>query len=91
MNLDLFPFAIAFAVLAAAVIALFAYRLHVAHTEDDTLHVLDDIAAKQVAVANKLERIDRWGKWLTAFTVVFGALVGAFYAYRMFLGHISGA
>jgi len=58
----------------------------VASHEDDTLHVLQGgPIGEQVAVANKLEQIDKWGKILTVIAVVFGLLVGAAYVYQVWV------
>jgi hypothetical protein len=85
MNLNLFPFEVLFAIMALAVIALIVARKVIASHEDDTLHVMDGDAAMvphQREIAHKLEVIDRWGKSLTAFTVIFGLIVGALWVYQ---------
>jgi hypothetical protein len=40
---------------------------------------------QQVAIANKLDQIDKWGKILTVIAVVFGLLVGAAYVYQVWV------
>jgi hypothetical protein len=86
MNLDLRPFFVLWIVLATAVIALIVRRKMVASHEDDTLHVLQGgPIGEQVAVANKLEQIDKWGKILTVIAVAFGLLVGAAYVYQVWV------
>jgi uncharacterized membrane protein len=86
MSLDLRPFFVLWIVLATAVIALIVRRKMVASHEDDTLHVLQGGAlTQQVAVAQKLELIDKWGKILTVIAVVFGLLVGAAYVYQVWV------
>jgi hypothetical protein len=85
MNLNLFPFAVIFAFMAAGVIALIVVRKRISAGEDDTLHVMEGDAAMiphQQAIAHKLEVIDRWGKSLTALTVVFGLTLGALWVYQ---------
>ena len=85
MNLNLFPFIVLWAVMAAGVIGLIVYRKKVAAGEDDTLHVMDGdagMAQRQAVVAHKLEAIDRWGKTLTVVAVVFGIIVGGLYVYQ---------
>jgi hypothetical protein len=85
MNLNLYPFVVVFALMAAAVIALIITRKLVASAEDDTLHVMEGDAAmipRQQAIAHKLEVIDRWGKSLTVLTIVFGLVIGALWVYQ---------
>lgn len=85
MNLNLFPFAVLFTIMALAVIALIVVRKRVAAGEDDTLHVMEGDAAMiphQEEIAHKLAVIDRWGKSLTAVTVVFGLALGALWVYQ---------
>lgn len=83
-TLNLLPFAVIWAVLAAIVIFLIMYRRKVAHEEDDTLRVLEggDAITRQVSVAKKLEQIDRWGKTLTIVTLVYGVAIGVSYVYQ---------
>jgi hypothetical protein len=85
MNLNLFPFAVLWAVMAIGVLALIVIRRKIATGEDDTLHVMEGDAAMiphQQEIAHKLEVIDRWGKSLTALTVVFGLIVGGLWVYQ---------
>jgi hypothetical protein len=85
MNLNLLPYALVWGVLAAVVIALIVYRKMVASHEDDTLHVLDGeakVIPEQMAIAQRLERIDRWGKLMTVIAIVYGLAVGAAYVYQ---------
>ena len=85
MNLNLFPFAVLFAVMALAVIALIVVRKRISSGEDDTLHVMEGDAAMiphQQEIAHKLEVIDRWGKSLTVLTVVYGLAIGALWVYQ---------
>ena len=60
------PFIVLWALLALTVLALFVWRKTVASKEDDSLHVLDGAAVEksveQIAVAQKLDVIDKWGK-----------------------------
>lgn len=85
MNLNLFPFAVLWAIMAIGVIALIVIRKRIASGEDDTLHVMEGDAAMiphQKEIAHKLEVVDRWGKSLTVLTVVFGLIVGALWVYQ---------
>jgi hypothetical protein len=83
-TLNLLPFAVIWAILAAIVIFLIVYRRRVAHQEDDTLRVLEgsDAITQQVSIAKKLEQIDRWGKTLTVVALVYGVAVGVSYIYQ---------
>lgn len=86
MHLDLRPFIGVEILLAVAVIVMIAWRKAVARGEDDTLHVLQGNALpNQMAVAHKLDAIDKWGKTLTVVAVVFGLLVGAIYVYQVWM------
>lgn len=70
--------------LAVVVGVLAIYRNMMASHEDETIHVLDgdtpQIAA-QVKLSHKLEAIERWGKILTAFVVIYGLGIAAMYLY----------
>jgi hypothetical protein len=84
--MSLIPLVILWMVLAVAVLALFLWRKAVARDEDDNLHVLDGASvqksAVQIAVAQKLELIDKWGKIATVVTVVYGVLLGGLFVYQ---------
>jgi hypothetical protein len=84
MSLNLLPFLVLWAVLAAVVLLMIAYRAAVARHEDDSLHVIHGASAvpQQATVSERLETIDKWGKRLTVITIVFGLLLGAVYAYQ---------
>jgi hypothetical protein len=72
--------------MAIAVMALIVWRKNVARNEDDQLHVLQSgPVAQQAAVAHKLEVIDRWGKIVTAVTVIYGVLLAALYVYQIWV------
>jgi len=80
------PFAVAWAFLVIAVILLAAYRRMTALHEDDYLHVSEGEAQaipKQVALASKLEVLDRWGKILTIVSVATGVVLGLIYLYQL--------
>lgn len=85
MNINLLPYAITWGVLALIVIALIVYRKMVASQEDATIHVLDGetrLLPHQQEVAQKLEKIDRWGKLLTVLALLYGIAVGLAYVYK---------
>lgn len=87
MNVNLFPFAVIWALLATLVLLLIVYRYVIARKEDDTLHVLHEAGSvtQQVSVAQKLEQIDRWGKVLTVVTILYGAALAGVFLYRSFM------
>jgi hypothetical protein len=85
MNLNLFPFAVSWAILALVVLALVVVRKKIASGEDDTLHVMEGDAAlipRQQKIARELETIDRWGKSLTVFAIAFGLIIGGLFVYQ---------
>lgn len=87
MTFNFVPFVISWAAFATVVIALAIYRKVVSSSEDDTLHVLHGASAtvQQVAVAHKLESIDKWGKILTVATVLYGIGIGCLYFYQLWI------
>jgi hypothetical protein len=83
VNVNLMPYFMLWVVLAAVVIAMIVWRKTVSSHEDESLHVLDaGAASQQLNVAHKLDVIDKWGKILTAVTVIFGVVLGAVYMYQ---------
>jgi hypothetical protein len=92
MNLNLYPFAVLWAILALAVLTLLLIRKKIAAGEDDTLHVMDGDAGmvpRQKKIAHELELIDRWGKSLTVIAIVFGLIVGGLFVYQGWLNASS--
>ncbi len=66
---------IVWAVLTLFVISLAVARRFTARKEDDLVHLsetAEPVIAQQLTVANKLDKIDHWGKLLTVVDVVFG-------------------
>jgi hypothetical protein len=83
VNINFLPLIVAWGVLAAAVIVLIAVRKSVARGEDEQLHVMNTAAVgNQIAVAHKLEVIDKWGKIVTAVTIAFGLLLAGLFVYQ---------
>ena len=83
MNLS--PFLVLWALLAAVVLLMMAWRQALARKENDTLHVsVADNApvVEQTVLATKLEKIDKWGKLLTIIAIVYGAILGAAYLWQ---------
>jgi len=71
--------------IASVVFGLAAYRKLVARNEDDILHVRDSEAGKiaqQSAMANRLDRVDKWGKALTVVAFVLGVFLAAAVLYQ---------
>jgi heme/copper-type cytochrome/quinol oxidase subunit 2 len=83
MNFNLLPWALSWVVLALIVIFLIVYRRTVASREDDSIHLEGSMPTEQVALAHKLEMIDRWGKGITAILVVYGLTLAGLYVYQL--------
>ena len=87
-HFNLTPFAVLWGVLALIVLTLIVIRKKIAGGEDATLHVMEGDARlipHQHEVAQKLEVVDKWGKLLTVVTVVFGAILGVWWAYQSWI------
>jgi hypothetical protein len=83
MNLNLFPFLISWSILAAVVLAMIAWRKLVARHEDRFVHVSGSASlSQQTRVAQKLDRIDKWGKTLTVVVLALGLLLAAAYFWQ---------
>jgi hypothetical protein len=86
VNVNLMPYFVLWVALAVVVIGMIVWRKTVSSQEDETLHVMDAGAlSHQVDVTHKLDVIDKWGKILTAITVVFGLVLGAIYMYQSWI------
>ena len=94
MHFDLHPFLILWLVVIAGVVVLAFRRRSVALQEDPALHLgmaHASTAAEQVAVAKKLEQIDKWVKLLIIIAVAFGVLLAAAALYKAWvLGPSTG-
>ena len=83
MNLNFVPILVVWGMLAISVLVLIVWRKAIARNEDDNVHLLHTEAVpQQVAVAHKLEVIDKWGKIVTAVTVAYGVLIAALFFYQ---------
>jgi hypothetical protein len=85
MHLVLRPFLVLWLIEIAALIVVSFWRRSVAVQEDPALHLgmaHASTAAEQLALAKKLEQIDKWMKILTVIAVVFGLLLGAAALYK---------
>ena len=86
--MNLTPWLIGWAVLATIVLVLAIWRRVIADREDDSLHVMEheeSVVNEQVAVANKLAAVDRWGKILTVIAVVYGLGLAGVYVYQSWI------
>ena len=83
MNINLMPYAIFWGVLAIVVVFLIIYRKQIASHEDDSIHLEGSVPTEQVALAHRLESIDRWGKTLTIVVAVYGVALAAIYLYQV--------
>lgn len=73
-------------ILALGVVGLALYRKLLATHEDDIVHVTSGenrLLTQQVTFAQKLEKIDFWGKSLTIVLVVYGLILGAWILYEL--------
>jgi hypothetical protein len=72
--------------MAIAVAVLAVMRKMAAKDESETLHV-DDKAFmdKQAAIAGRLEKIDHWGKIVTAVTVLYGLVLLSIQLYNTWM------
>lgn len=82
---DFLPHVIVLGVLAVMVGGLAIYRRAVAEKEDDTVHLTGSGEAlqSQMAIAAKLNKIDKWGKLLTVILVVYGLVIAGLYVMQM--------
>ena len=72
--------------LAPCVAVLALYRRMLASHEDDIVHVTSGenrVLAQQATFAQKIEKIDFWGKTLTIVLVVYGLILGAWILYQL--------
>jgi hypothetical protein len=94
MHVDLHPFLILWLIVIAGVVVLAFRRRSVALQEDPALHLgmaHASTAAEQVAVAKKLEQIDKWVKLLIVIAIAFGILLAAAALYKAWvLGPSAG-
>jgi hypothetical protein len=83
VNVNLMPYFVLWVVLAVVVVVMIVWRKAISSHEDDSLHVLDGGAiSSQASLNQKLDVIDKWGKILTAITVVYGLILGVIYMYQ---------
>jgi hypothetical protein len=69
---------------ALIVLGLAAYRKILSNQEDDSLHVSEGTAGlitQQVATAQKIEVVEKWGKISTAVVLAAGLILASVYFY----------
>ena len=83
--MTLTPFVILWSLLGLTVLGLAGYRkITMLREEDELIHLgpgEEGQIPRQMALANKLDSLDSWGKTLTTLTVCSGLLLGAIYLY----------
>jgi hypothetical protein len=75
-------------VLTLVVISLAVARKVVARKDDEYVHLADaELASipRQAALANKLDRLDTWGKGLTIVDVAFSLVIVAILCYKAWM------
>ena len=83
MNINFTPLVVIWAFLALVVLLLAGYRKIASVNEDETLHLGNPTESMhQVAIAQKLEVIDKWGKLLTVIAGGYGLLLLIAYTYQ---------
>ena len=83
MNIEFAPLAEGWALLTFIVVLLAGYRKYISVDENETLHLDDPGESRhQVAIAQKLDVIDRCGKLFTAIAAVYGLLLAMAYTYQ---------
>ncbi|MBK9169523.1 MAG: hypothetical protein IPM24_18955 [Bryobacterales bacterium] len=75
-------YVVIWAVTAGVVGLLAGYRKLLSLKEDDTLHLAEGqvgTVAEQKQLAGRLEQIDKWGKILTAISLIYGVVLAIAY------------
>lgn len=89
-EINLTPAVVIWAILAIATLGLALYRKLISAREEDLIHLgpgEERQIPAQVALAERLKTVDRWGKMLTVVTVFVGLVMAAVYLYQAFLIH----
>ena len=89
-EINLTPAVVVWVILAVATLGLALYRKLISASEEDLIHLGPGEERRipaQVALADKLKTIDRWGKILTVITVLIGLAMAAAYLYQAFMIH----
>ncbi|HYL34385.1 MAG TPA: hypothetical protein VEV17_00580 [Bryobacteraceae bacterium] len=80
----MFTLWIVWSALTLFVISLAVFRKFTARREDDLVHLTgeaDPVISQQFDVAEKLDKIDHWGKTLTVIDIAFGIVLAAISMY----------
>jgi uncharacterized membrane protein len=88
----MFTLWILWAVLTVLVISLAIARKFAARNENDLLHLsvgAETAISEQTYLAQKLEKIDQWGKRLTVVDVLFGAVLAGITVFTAWQQSIS--
>jgi len=81
------PYLAIWSFFAAIVLVLAVYRKMLSVREDDSLHVSDGgakLVTEQIANAEKIAVVEKWGKSLTAVVLFAGLVLAAIYFYGVF-------
>lgn len=86
--MNLMPYTVVWACIAGAAILIALYRKFITRNEDDYIHVAEGEAKaipNQIAMAQKLDVIDRWEKILLITAAATGVALGAAYIYNLWV------
>ena len=86
--MNLMPYTVVWACIAGAAIVIALYRKFITRNEDDYIHVAEGEAKaipNQIAMAQKLDAIDRWEKILLITAAATGVALGAAYIYHLWV------
>ena len=87
------PFAlVVWLAIASAVVGLAVYRKLISRNEDDSLHMGPGDSARiaeQVALAHRLDSVDKWGKTLTVIAVALGVVLVAVAVYEAWASSLT--
>lgn len=92
MHVNLTPYVVIWACIACGAALLALYRRFITRNEDDYIHVAEGEAQaipQQVAMAQKLDVIDRWEKILLIVAAVTGVALGCAYIYQLWIASQS--
>ena len=81
------PYLTVWTFFALIVLVLAAYRKMLSVREDDSLHVSEGskgLVSEQVANAQRIEVVEKWGKLLTLVVVLAGLALASVYFYGIF-------
>jgi len=82
------PFVILWLVLGAVVLALALYRKAISRREDDIVHLAAGSASQlsgQAETAQRMQKVDFWGKTLTIVLAAYGFALLAYFIYEEYV------